>query len=77
MIAFEALFSRKEIEGANPREKIANGCSDLLGRNNEEKEEIRRFLLKARSVRDLMVHGSEYKTEGIVKSMTCSVLFGN
>ena len=67
MIAFEALFSRKEIEGANPREKIANGCSDLLGKNNEEKEEIRRFLLKARSVRDLIVHGSEYKIEGIVK----------
>jgi len=61
MIAFEALFVRKEIAEASKREKIAIGCSDLLGKNEEEKEEIRSFLTKAYSTRNLIVHGVEYK----------------
>lgn len=61
MIAFEALFVRREIAGSSKKEKIVNGCSDLLGTNDEEKEEIRSFLTKAYLIRNLIVHGAEYK----------------
>ena len=65
MIACEALFVRTEIAGSSQKHKIANGCADLLGRSKREKEEIRRFMLKARSMRDLIVHGAEHKVEDI------------
>ena len=65
MIAYEALFVRTEIAGSSQKQKIANGCADLLGRSKREKEEIRRFMLKARSMRDLIVHGAEHKVEDI------------
>jgi hypothetical protein len=61
MIAFEALFVKKDIQGKYKNEKIANGCSDLLGKNDEEKEKIRSFLCEAYSIRDHIVHAAEYK----------------
>lgn len=63
MIAFEALFVRKCVYGSSQKEKIAFGCSDLLGEDSEEKEEIRSFLFKARSLRDFIVHAAEHKIE--------------
>lgn len=63
MIAFEALFIRKEIPGDFFKEKIANGCSDLLGKNDKERQEIKRLLTKAYSIRSHIVHGAEYKKE--------------
>jgi len=66
MIAFEALFVRRETAGSSQKQKIANGCSDLLGRNEEEKEEIKCFLLKARYIRDLIAHGAEYKLKDTI-----------
>jgi hypothetical protein len=61
MIAFEALFVRKDVRGKYKNEKIANGCSDLLGKNDEEKEKIRSFLCEAYSIRDHIVHAAEYE----------------
>lgn len=61
MIAFEALFVRRGIEGSSFRQKIANGCSDLLGKNDEEKVGIRHLLTEAYSIRSCIVHGSEYR----------------
>lgn len=64
MIAFEALFVRKEIAGS-PKQKIANGCSNLLGNTEVEKEEIKQLLNQAYSMRSRIVHGAEYKVENI------------
>lgn len=61
IIAFESLFIRKEVEGASAKQKIANGCSTLLGKTDEEREEIRQILTEAYLIRNLIVHGSEYK----------------
>ena len=63
MIAFEALFVRKDVKGAFIKEKIAIGCSDLLGKTDKEKEYIRSFLSKAYSLRNLIVHAAEYKVK--------------
>lgn len=60
MIAFEALFVRKEVYGASKKQPIANNCSALLGRDDEEKEFIRSRLVEAYSIRNCIVHGSEY-----------------
>lgn len=60
MIAFEALFVRKEVAGSSKNEKIANGCADLLGKNSQEKDEISLFLRKAWQIRNSIVHGSEF-----------------
>jgi len=62
MIAFEALFVKKEIAGSSIKEKIVNGCSNLLGENDQEKKEIKNFLEKAWSMRNCIVHGSEFET---------------
>lgn len=61
IIAFEALFTRKEIRHAQPKQKIATACSELLGNDKKEKEKIRHILLEAYSLRNLIVHGSEYQ----------------
>ena len=67
MIAFEALLVRKEIPGSHFGQKIANGCSDVLGKNNEEREEIRSFLSEACYIRNRIVHGAEYRKPRVDK----------
>jgi len=59
MIAFEALFLKGE-KAASTGQIIAIACSTLLGKSDEEREEIRQFMIKAYSVRNCIVHGSEY-----------------
>lgn len=61
MIAFEALFLRGEKAGTSSGQIVAIACSTLLGKSDEEREEIRRFLAKAYSIRNCIVHGSEYE----------------
>jgi len=61
MIAFEALFVRKDIKGAWPKQKIASACSNLLGKNEKEKEEIKNILSEAYSIRNHIVHGAKYQ----------------
>jgi len=61
MIAFEALFLKGEKAVSPAGQIVATACSILLGKNDEEREEIRRFLTKAYSVRNCIVHGSEYQ----------------
>jgi hypothetical protein len=60
MIALEALFVRKDVEGVSAKRKIASECSALLGKDDKEKEFIRGRLLEAYSTRNCIVHGSEY-----------------
>ena len=60
MIAFEALFLKGEKGGPSPGKIVAVACSTLLGKNEEEREEIKYTLAKAYSVRNCIVHGSEY-----------------
>ncbi|MHC3130307.1 MAG: hypothetical protein IBV52_09560 [Candidatus Bathyarchaeota archaeon] len=38
---------------------IAIACSTLLGKNNEEREEIKDYLSRAYSMRNCIVHGSD------------------
>jgi len=61
MIAFEALFLRGEKAMRPAGRIVAIACSILLGKNDEEREEIRRLLTKAYSIRNCIVHGAEYK----------------
>ena len=63
MIAFEALFLKgKKAKSRSPAgETIAIACAYLLGKNNEERENIKDFLTKAYSIRNDIVHGSDYK----------------
>jgi len=67
-IGFEALFpedERTELQSAPFRMPtgfiIASLCSSLLGRSGEEKEEIRYFIENAYRIRNLIVHGLEFK----------------
>lgn len=60
MIAFEALFIRDNISGASSREKIANGCSTLIG-SEKGKLSIKENLLYAGKLRNRIVHGADYK----------------
>lgn len=68
MIAFEALFLRGEKAGASSGQIVAVACSALLGKNDEEREEVRGFLTKAYSIRNCIVHGSEYKEPIVYKN---------
>lgn len=61
IIAFEALFVRKEIKGASKKQKIVNACSSLLGKNEKERKKIRNILSEAYSIRNHIVHGTEYQ----------------
>lgn len=61
MIAFEALFLKGEKATSQRGQTIAIACSTLLGKNEEEREEIRSFLTKAYAIRNCIVHGAEYK----------------
>lgn len=59
MIALEALF----LKGEKTRQVgpiVSTACSVLLGKNELEREEIRRSLTKAYKLRNRIVHGSEY-----------------
>lgn len=67
MIAFEALFLRGEKVMRPTGHTVAIACSTLLGKNEEEREEIRSFLTKAYSIRNCIVHGAEYKRPYIKK----------
>jgi hypothetical protein len=60
MIAFEALFLKGEKTGASSGQIVAVACSHLLGKNDEERDKIRYSLGHAYSIRNRIVHGSEY-----------------
>lgn len=65
MIAFEALFLRGTTRLTNAGHFIGLGCSMLLGTNNEERENIKEFLVDAYKVRNDIVHGSQSVTYSI------------
>jgi len=66
MIAFEALFLRgTKITPTGHTIGIASSL--IIGKNDDEREEIKDFLIKAYSIRNDIVHGSEYETEPIVR----------
>jgi len=60
MIAFEALFLKGERGVPSKGKLIAVACSTLLGKNEEEREDIKQTLVEAYSIRNCIVHGSEY-----------------
>jgi len=59
MIAFEALFLKGDKAPSNTGQMIGLACSTLLGKNETEREEIRRFFMRAYRMRNRIVHGSE------------------
>lgn len=61
MIAFEALFLKGEKAVSPAGHIIGIACSTLLGTNEEERGEIKRTLIEAYSIRNHIVHGSEYQ----------------
>jgi len=67
MIAFEALFLKGEKVRALAGQIVATACSILLGENDEERENIKDFLTKAYSIRNCIVHGSEYQQPIVFK----------
>lgn len=67
LIAFEALFLKGEKAGESRGDIIAIACSHLLGKNEQEREEVRQFLTKAYSIRNCIVHGSEYRKPTVDK----------
>jgi hypothetical protein len=68
IIAFEALLLKGERGDETKGQKIANACSNLLGKNDEEREEIRFFLANAYSTRNLIVHGVKYPQPIVLKA---------
>lgn len=60
MIAFEALFLKGE-KGGRKGNLVSIACSHLLGKDEEEREKVRSTLAEAYSVRNCIVHGSEYE----------------
>lgn len=63
MIAFEALFLKGERHAQSRGRIIAIACSTLLGRNNQEREEIKNTLKSAYSMRNTIIHGGEYNKD--------------
>jgi hypothetical protein len=63
MIAFEALFLRGNT--SNKGLVIGTACSLLLGKTDEEREEIYDFFVKAYALRNKIVHGSQIDFTGI------------
>jgi len=74
MIAFEALFLKGEKRTTSRGKIIAIACSTLLGKNNEEREEIKNTLNMAYSMRNDIVHGGEYRKDvdpfGVVEEIS-------
>jgi hypothetical protein len=60
MIALEALFKKGGERGKKERE-IAVECSKLLGKDEEQKQEIKSIIEEAHRIRNLMVDGLEYE----------------
>ena len=56
MIAFEALFVKEN--SPNSGSIIATGCSYLLGKTDNEREEIYKFFKETYKLRNEIVHGS-------------------
>ena len=67
-IAFEALFFKGERSPQNAGQYIGLGCSMLLGKNDQERDEIHKFIMKAYEIRNKIVHGSEFNTSIKMKS---------
>ncbi len=59
IIAFEALLLKGEKRVPSPGKAIAIACSTLLGKNEEQREQIKRTLTEAYSIRNCVVHGSD------------------
>jgi len=62
MIAFEALFLRDNTP--NHGLVIGTACSLLLGKTDEERDEIYDFFVKAYALRNKIVHGSQIDFTG-------------
>jgi len=61
-IAFESLFTDKNTSRSNVMGQfIGLGCSMLIGKNREERNEIKQFFIKAFDIRNKIVHGLEVK----------------
>jgi hypothetical protein len=58
MIAFEALYLKGEKEVRSKGRTIAIACSTLLGKNESERERIKKLMLNAYKIRYSIVHGS-------------------
>ena len=63
MIGFEALFLRESSMCSG--QIIGTGCSTLLGKTDEERNDIYNFLKKTYKLRNDIVHGSEIDYSGI------------
>ena len=62
-IAFESLFTDKDTSRSNVMGQFVGfGCSMLLGTNQEERDQIKQFLIKSFAIRNDIVHGREVKT---------------
>ena len=61
-IAFEALFFKGEGSPPSVGKYVGLACSLLLGKNEQERDEIHTFIVKAYEIRNKIVHGSEFKT---------------
>ena len=58
VIALEALFTKKKTKKIG--KKIAQECSALLGKDDQERNAIYGHLVEAYGIRNSIVHGSEY-----------------
>jgi hypothetical protein len=68
-IAFESLFTDENTSRSNVMgELIGLGCSMLIGTNQKERDEIKQFLIKAFTIRNKIIHGSEVKTPLIINN---------
>ena len=61
-IAFESLFTDKETRLTQMGKFVGLGCSMLIGKNAEERKEIKKFLEQAFSLRNDVIHGNNFKT---------------
>jgi hypothetical protein len=72
IIAFEALFLKGEKAKSSQGETIAVACSVMLGKNDEERDQVKRYLREAYSIRNCIVHGSDYRKPKIDKEYEMS-----
>lgn len=61
-IGFEALMSKGKVR-TNIGQYIGLGCATLLGEDQEQREDIEKFMIEAYRLRNKIVHGLEYSAQ--------------
>ena len=67
IVGFESLFVEGKERPSDRGSYVGTACSMLIGKNHKERKKIKKTLQKAFTIRNKIVHGSNYKTKELDK----------